>query len=127
MAGGKMNARQKMINMMYLVLTALLALNVAKEVLNAFVVINLGLLQQKESLEGKNSAMINQFHNQLKMDSSNQRLEYLYEQALYVQKISDEFTKEVEQMKIDLVVKVDKVKADKALDIIKNPMLVERK
>ena len=53
-----MNARQKMINMMYLVLTALLALNVAKEVLNAFVVINLGLLQQKESLEGKNTAII---------------------------------------------------------------------
>jgi gliding motility-associated protein GldM len=127
MAGGKMNARQKMINMMYLVLTALLALNVAKEVLNAFVVINLGLLQQKESLEGKNTAMINQFHNQLQLDSSDQRLRYLNQQALYIQQISDEFTKEVEQMKIDLVVKVDKVESNKALDIIKNPMMVERK
>ena len=31
MAGGNLSPRQKMINMMYLVLTALLALNVSKE------------------------------------------------------------------------------------------------
>ncbi|MGB0915875.1 MAG: hypothetical protein ACPGVI_07365 [Crocinitomicaceae bacterium] len=37
MAGGKENARQKMIGMMYLVLTALLALNVSKSILDAFV------------------------------------------------------------------------------------------
>lgn len=36
MAGGKVGPRQKMINMMYLVLTALLALNVSAEILNAF-------------------------------------------------------------------------------------------
>ena len=37
MASGKQTPRQKMINMMYLVLTALLALNVSKEILDAFV------------------------------------------------------------------------------------------
>ncbi len=37
MAGGKETPRQKMIGMMYLVLTALLALNVSKEILDAFV------------------------------------------------------------------------------------------
>jgi gliding motility-associated protein GldM len=36
MAGGKMSPRQKMINMMYLVLMALLALNVSKEILKSF-------------------------------------------------------------------------------------------
>ena len=36
MAGSKMSARQKMINMMYLVLTAMLALNVSSELLLAF-------------------------------------------------------------------------------------------
>jgi hypothetical protein len=36
MAGGKETPRQKMIGMMYLVLTALLALNVSKQVLDAF-------------------------------------------------------------------------------------------
>jgi hypothetical protein len=40
MAGGKETPRQKMIGMMYLVLTALLALNVSKEVIGAFVTIN---------------------------------------------------------------------------------------
>ena len=40
MAGGKETPRQKMIGMMYLVLTALLALNVSKEVIAAFVSIN---------------------------------------------------------------------------------------
>jgi len=39
MAGGKLSPRQKMINMMYLVLLALLALNVSKEVLDAFDII----------------------------------------------------------------------------------------
>jgi len=37
MAGGKETPRQKMIGMMYLVLTALLALNVSKSILDAFV------------------------------------------------------------------------------------------
>lgn len=35
MAGGKLTPRQKMINMMYLVLTAMLALNVSKDILKA--------------------------------------------------------------------------------------------
>ncbi len=39
MASGKLSPRQKMINMMYLVLLALLALNVSKEVLDAFDII----------------------------------------------------------------------------------------
>lgn len=39
MGGGKETPRQKMIGMMYLVLTALLALNVAKTILDAFVAI----------------------------------------------------------------------------------------
>jgi hypothetical protein len=40
MAGGKETPRQKMIGMMYLVLTALLALNVSKEIIIAFVTLN---------------------------------------------------------------------------------------
>lgn len=35
--------RQKMIGMMYLVLTALLALNVSKEILDSFIIVNDGL------------------------------------------------------------------------------------
>jgi hypothetical protein len=40
MAGGKETPRQKMIGMMYLVLTALLALNVSKQIISAFITLN---------------------------------------------------------------------------------------
>ena len=40
MAGGKLTPRQKMINLMYLVFIAMLALNMSKEVLSAFGLIN---------------------------------------------------------------------------------------
>ena len=53
MAGGKETPRQKMIGMMYLVLTALLALNVSKEILNAFVVMNESLETTNHSIEDK--------------------------------------------------------------------------
>jgi gliding motility-associated protein GldM len=127
MAGGKMNARQKMINMMYLVLTAILALNVASEVLNAFVVINMGLLQQNKSLDSKNESVITDFSNQRTLDSSNSRIKFLNEQALYIKNISDELSNEIENMKIDMVMKVDKVDKTKALDLVTNPMKVNRK
>ncbi|MDR0660317.1 MAG: gliding motility protein GldM [Prevotellaceae bacterium] len=45
MAGQKLSPRQKMINMMYLVLTAMLALNVSAEVLDAFVRVEDGFQQ----------------------------------------------------------------------------------
>lgn len=53
MAGGKETPRQKMIGMMYLVLTALLALNVSKEILDAFITINDGLETTKITFDGK--------------------------------------------------------------------------
>jgi hypothetical protein len=40
MSGGKETPRQKMIGMMYLVLLALLAMNVSKQIINAFVTLN---------------------------------------------------------------------------------------
>lgn len=53
MASGKQSPRQAMINMMYLVLTALLALNVSKEILDSFVTVNNGLENTKSSLNDK--------------------------------------------------------------------------
>jgi len=53
MAGGKETPRQKMIGMMYLVLTALLALNVSKEILDAFITINNGLETTMVTFDGK--------------------------------------------------------------------------
>ncbi len=53
MAGGKETPRQKMIGMMYLVLTALLALNISKEVLNGFVKVENSLRTTQGTLNSK--------------------------------------------------------------------------
>lgn len=53
MAGGKETGRQKMIGMMYLVLTALLALNVSKDILEAFAMIDEGIVATNESFTTK--------------------------------------------------------------------------
>ena len=49
--------RQKMINMMYLVLTALLALNVSSEILNAFKVVDISLQNSSNNLAAANSTL----------------------------------------------------------------------
>jgi gliding motility-associated protein GldM len=49
--------RQKMINIMYLVLTALLALNVSSEILNAFKVVDKSLLNSNTNLNNANSTL----------------------------------------------------------------------
>ncbi|MFM2375308.1 MAG: gliding motility protein GldM [Bacteroidota bacterium] len=54
MAGGNLSPRQKMINMMYLVLTALLALNVSAEILEAFKSLRDSLHESAESFAEKN-------------------------------------------------------------------------
>lgn len=53
MAGGKETPRQKMISMMYLVLTALLALNVSVDILDAFAIVNDGIETSNASVENK--------------------------------------------------------------------------
>src|SRR5690606_12784620 len=55
MAGGKETPRQKMIGMMYLVLLALLAMNVSREIINAFVTLNNKIESQNETFEVSNS------------------------------------------------------------------------
>ncbi len=49
--------RQLMINIMYLVLTALLALNVSAEIFNAFKVVDTGLITSNKSLDDQNSKL----------------------------------------------------------------------
>jgi len=59
MAGGKLSARQKMINLMYLVFIAMLALNMSKEVLSAFGSINSKLDRANTSFNAKNDLALN--------------------------------------------------------------------
>jgi gliding motility-associated protein GldM len=76
MAGGKLTPRQKMINMMYLVLTALLALNVSQEVLNAFHLVNEGLQSSNGSLEKKNQGIYDAFDKQMQQDKIKAQVYY---------------------------------------------------
>ena len=53
--------RQIMINLMYLVLTAMLALNISSEILHAFKILNTGITKSNEAVEGKNQDIMQQF------------------------------------------------------------------
>lgn len=55
MAQLRMPPRQKMINMMYLVLTAMLAMNVSKEVLDAFAVLDADLVRSEQAHAGRSA------------------------------------------------------------------------
>jgi gliding motility-associated protein GldM len=59
MAGGKETPRQKMIGMMYLVLTALLALQVSNAVLEKFIFMNASLERMAFDYEEKNNQQVN--------------------------------------------------------------------
>lgn len=63
MSHGKETPRQKMIGMMYLVLTAMLALNVSSEVLEAFVLVDNGLSRTTDNYRVKNEKIYTEFDN----------------------------------------------------------------
>lgn len=58
MAGGNLSPRQKMINLMYLIFIAMLALNMSKEVLSAFGLMNEKLTESNEATEARNASFV---------------------------------------------------------------------
>jgi len=56
MAGGKLTPRQKMINLMYLVFIAMLALNMSKEVLTAFGILNSKIVESNTLTDTRNES-----------------------------------------------------------------------
>jgi gliding motility-associated protein GldM len=88
MAGGKETPRQKMIGLMYLVLMALLAMNVSKEVINAFVTLSNNIEDQNADLVSSNGNMINMLFGKMNSPeiSKNEKeeLNQLYSKALLV-------------------------------------------
>ena len=90
--------RQLMINLMYLVLTALLALNVSAEILNAFNTVNNGISSSNELLTSKNELMMTMISKAAAKDARPETQEIL-RQATEAKKMSDEFVKYVEGLK----------------------------
>lgn len=60
--------RQKMINLLYIVLTAMLALNVSAEILNAFKTVNQSIQHSNLSIDQKNDLIYQQFAKQMEQD-----------------------------------------------------------
>jgi gliding motility-associated protein GldM len=108
--------RQKMINIMYLVLTALLALNVSKQILNAFVIVNDGLEHTNKNFDKKNESTYNQFDKAMANDRA--KTKPYYDKAQLVKKWSKGLCDYIDSVKKELIAVTDG-KSPKVADTIK--------
>src|SRR5450631_4100242 len=111
--------RQKMINMMYLVLTALLALNVSNEVLEAFKTVDKSIVTSNESLTTKNNVIYSAFADELKDGQTKAKAEIWAPKAAQVQKLSADMTIYFESMKLQLKEQSGLKKDDKGVEEFK--------
>jgi len=98
--------RQRMIGMMYLVLTAMLALNVSKEILDAFVTVNDAMIRTNENFSTK----ILSTYESFRLTAENMpKAQEPYKKAEKVKAATEELIKYMEDMKITLHSIVDGV------------------
>ena len=107
MSGGKETPRQKMIGMMYLVLTALLALNVSKEILNAFVIIEEGLNTTNVNFDSKNGILYSKFAKA--MADNPAKTEPWNAKAQDAKKKSTELCAFIDEIKSDMYQRIQKL------------------
>lgn len=93
--------RQKMINFMYLVLTAMLALNVSAEILNAFNIVNNSINTSNTSITDKNSLTYLQFDEQMKQNA--EKVGPLRIKAQEVKKITGDMFAYIETLKENII------------------------
>ncbi len=107
MAGGKLTPRQKMINLMYIVFIAMIAITMSKEVLNAFGYIN----EEINDVTNLRKARNDQGYADLGQKAKEQKLKYADRNkiALEIKAASDDLYAYVEDVK-------QKMYADLALD-----------
>ena len=101
MAGGKLTPRQKMINLMYLVFIAMLALNMSKEVLTAFGNFNDKFTESNKLTEQSNATLL----SALETKASDEPAKYAEpaRKAKEVAKISKDFAAFLETVKAEVV------------------------
>ena len=97
--------RQKMIGMMYLFLTAMLALNVSKEILNAFVVVNEGLVKTNTNFDLRNGFT----YQSLAFAKGNdpKKVTPYYDAAEKVKKLSSDLDAYIRSLKLQIIMKAD--------------------
>jgi len=103
MAGGKETPRQKMINLMYLIFIAMLALNMSKEVLAAFGIMN-------EKLEASNEKMVDSNENYLasletKASEDAEKYAELYANAQRIKEMSADYYNYLDGIKTEMMAK----------------------
>lgn len=129
MAGGKETPRQKMIGMMYLVLTALLALNVSKSILDAFVAIEENTQKANIAQVDRGNGFYDEVNSEIKTTPSNaenklklEKLGKIKAQMDQVNKITAVMIDQIDKIKVDILKKsgenVDVVKENDEETII---------
>ncbi len=108
--------RQKMINLMYVVLMAMLALNISTEVLNGFSVVEESLSRTTANSTKENQAMFADFEQQMKENPT--KVREWYERAREVKNMSDSLYNFAQELKWAIVREADGDDAD--LKNIKN-------
>lgn len=109
MAGGKETPRQKMIGMMYLVLTALLALNVSKTILDAFVAIEENTQKSNVTQVDRGDEFISDIAGEISStdEAENkaklQKLKKVMAQMKQVDGITATLIREIDQVKMELL------------------------
>jgi len=116
MAGAKETHRQKMIGMMYLVLTALLALNVSKDILDAFILINDSLETTNENFAKKNELSYNVFKQQLAL--SPEKVRPFYDKAMKAKKYSEDLIKYIYDCRYEMTALTEGVSKEAAAKLI---------
>jgi len=96
MGGGKETPRQKMIGMMYLVLTALLAMNVSKQILKGYVTVNESMEKSKANLTANNKRVMEAFQNTI---NGNPAAKPYYDKAVEAQSKISEVVKYIDGLK----------------------------
>ena len=106
MAGNNLSPRQKMIGMMYLVLTAMLALNVSKEVLDAFQKINGGIVKTTQNFNSKNDEVYSAFVSAAETNET--KAGPWRDKAFSVKEKADKLNDDIQRLKFDMVMLADK-------------------
>lgn len=94
--------RQKMINIMYLVLTAILALNVSAEVIKAFKTVDASLVNSNTNIEASNVTLFKSLEKKLTDPNSKENAEIWAPKAEQAKKLSADMMTYIEGLKKEL-------------------------
>ncbi|MDT0691444.1 gliding motility protein GldM [Salegentibacter sp. F188] len=114
MASGKQTPRQKMINLMYLVFIAMMALNMSKEVLTAFGLMNEKLSESNELTAQRNNTFMAGLEE--KVSEQPEKYEPLKAKAERIDSLSSSLDSYIQEIKNELIAEMDDPQNYEAMD-----------